>query len=182
MTYYGGKELAAAFRTVRKNTLQIAEEIPEDKYDFKAAPESRSIRETLVHIALGPTFAMHIHANGINDMSRVNFQELMQTVNAETAKPRSKAEIVALLKADGEKFASMLAGFPESFLAEMVTMMPGGDPPAKSRFELLLGTKEHEMHHRAQLMVLERMIGIVPHLTRDMEERMKQWQAAQAQK
>ena len=28
MTYYGGKELAAAFRTVRNNTIQIAEEIP----------------------------------------------------------------------------------------------------------------------------------------------------------
>ncbi len=36
MTYYGGKELAAAFRTVRNNTIKIAEEIPEDKYDFQA--------------------------------------------------------------------------------------------------------------------------------------------------
>jgi len=28
MTYYGGKELADAFRTVRKNTIQIAQDIP----------------------------------------------------------------------------------------------------------------------------------------------------------
>jgi len=34
-------------------------------------------------------------------------------------------------------------------------------------FEMLLGTKEHEMHHRAQLMVIERLLGIVPHLTRN---------------
>jgi hypothetical protein len=27
------------------------------------------------------------------------------------------------------------------------------------------------MHHRGQLMVVERMIGIVPHLTRGMEQR-----------
>jgi len=27
------------------------------------------------------------------------------------------------------------------------------------------------MHHRAQLMLIERMIGIVPHLTRQMQER-----------
>ena len=32
MTYYGAKHLADSFRTVRKNTLAIAEEIPEDKY------------------------------------------------------------------------------------------------------------------------------------------------------
>jgi len=43
--------------------------------------------------------------------------------------------------------------------------MPGGT--SKSRFEVLLGTKEHEMHHRGQLMVMERMLGVVPHLTRN---------------
>jgi uncharacterized damage-inducible protein DinB len=36
----------------------------------------------------------------------------------------------------------------------------------------MLGPKEHEMHHRAQLMVVERMLGIVPHLTRQMQQRM----------
>jgi len=180
MTYYGGKELADAFRTVRKNTVQIASEIPEDKYDFKAAPDSRSIRETLVHIALSPTFATHVHGNRITDMSTINFQELMTSVIAEQAKPRSKEEIVALLESEGETFASYMAGLSEEFLAEMVIMMPGRDQEAKSRFEMLLGVKEHEMHHRAQLMVLERMIGIVPHLTRQMQERMAQWRAAQA--
>jgi uncharacterized damage-inducible protein DinB len=42
----------------------------------------------------------------------------------------------------------------------------------KTRFEMLLGAKEHEMHHRGQLMTMERMIGQVPHLTRQMQERM----------
>jgi uncharacterized damage-inducible protein DinB len=180
MTYYGGKQLADAFRTVRKNTVQIANDIPEDKYDFKPAPDSRSIRETLVHLALAPTFATQIHGNRITDMSTIDFQELMTNVIAEQAKPRSKAEIVALLEAEGETFASYMADLPEPFLAEMVTMMPGRDQEAKSRFELLLGVKEHEMHHRGQLMIVQRMIGLVPHLTRLMQERMAQWQAAQA--
>jgi len=44
--------------------------------------------------------------------------------------------------------------------------MPKGMPEAsKTRFEMLLGVKEHEMHHRGQLMLMERLIGIVPHLT-----------------
>jgi uncharacterized damage-inducible protein DinB len=37
---------------------------------------------------------------------------------------------------------------------------------------MLMGTKEHEMHHRAQLMLIERMLGMVPHLTRQMQERL----------
>jgi hypothetical protein len=37
------------------------------------------------------------------------------------------------------------------------------------------------MHHRAQLMLMERMIGVVPHLTRQAQERMARFQAQQAQ-
>ena len=50
----------------------------------------------------------------------------------------------------------------------------------KSRFERLLGSKEHEMHHRAQLMLIERQLGIVPHLTRQFNERVAQMRAARA--
>src|ERR1039457_1738198 len=61
MTYYGPKEMAASFRTVRGNTIKIAEEIPEESYGFRAAPECRSVAETLVHIAVGPRFQEQIH-------------------------------------------------------------------------------------------------------------------------
>ena len=73
MTYYGGKELAASFRTVRGNTIKIAEEIPENKYDFRAAPDCRTIGKTLVHVTLGPSFQIHIQGNKITDLSKVNF-------------------------------------------------------------------------------------------------------------
>ena len=177
MTYYGGKEMAASFRTVRENTLKIAEEIPEDKYNFSPAADCRTIGKTLVHIAMGPGFQAHIHGNKITDLKTVNFQELMTGVLAEEAKPRNKAEIIAFLKAEGEKFAKFLEGLQESFLGEQVTMPPGAQPATKSRFEMLLGAKEHEMHHRAQLMTMQRMLGLVPHLTRQRQERMSQMQA-----
>ena len=103
----------------------------------------------------------------------------MQKAIADEAKPRTKAETIAFLKSEGERFAAFLEGLSETFLAETVTMPPGMQPPAKTRFEMLLGAKEHEMHHRGQLMTLQRMIGQVPHLTRQMQERMAQ-RAAQA--
>ena len=174
MDYYGGKEMAAAFRTVRKNTIKIAEEIPESKFDFRPAPDTRSIGQTLAHIAVSTGFQRHVHTNKITDMSTVNFPELFQKITAEENTPRTKAEIVAFLTSQGEDFAAFLETLPDAFLAERVTMAPaiGGSP--KSRFEMLLGAKEHEMHHRGQLMTLQRMIGQVPHLTRQMQERMAQ--------
>ena len=68
----------------------------------------------------------------------------------------------------------------ERFLAEAITFRAGATPPSRTRFDLLLAAKEHEMHHRAQLMTLQRMIGQVPHLTRQMQERMAAMMAAQA--
>jgi len=177
MTYYGGKDLAAAFRLVRKNTIQVAQDIPENQYGFKAAPDTRTVAQTLTHIALGTEIAHNIHGNKIDDLMKLNFPELMQKMGAEESKPRTKAEIVALLQSQGEKFASYVEGLPESFLAERVAMPPGAEPTSKSRFEMLLSPKEHEMHHRAQLMTMERMIGVVPHLTRQRQEQM----AARAQ-
>jgi uncharacterized damage-inducible protein DinB len=179
MTYYGGKQMAAAFRTVRNNTITIAQEIPEEQYGFRAAPDVRSIGQTLVHIALGPAFQYYIHSNRIDSLTKVNFPELVQKSMAEEAKPRTKQEIVELLQSEGEKFASFLESLTEAFLSEQVGMPPGATPATKSRLEMLLSPKEHEMHHRGQLMTLERMIGIVPHLTRQMQERMAQRQMAQ---
>jgi uncharacterized damage-inducible protein DinB len=180
VTYYGGKELAASFRGVRQNTIQIAEEVPDDKYDFRAGRDTRSIGQTLVHIALSPGFQMHVHQNGIDDLKQVNFPEVMQRMASAEAQPRTKAEIIALLKAEGEQFATFLESVSDGFLAERVTMPAGAQPASKSRFEMLLSPKEHEMHHRGQLMVLQRMIGQKPHLTRQMEERFAQ-RAKQAQ-
>ncbi len=175
MTYYGGKELSASFRTVRGNTITIAEDIPESQYDFRAAPDTRTIRQTLVHIALIPSFSFLVHddrGGKVDDLATVNFPELMQKVGAEEARPRDKAATVAFLKSEGERFASFLEGLSDSFLAERVAMPPGAEPATKTRFEMLLAPKEHEMHHRGQLMMLQRMVGVVPHLTRQMQERM----------
>jgi uncharacterized damage-inducible protein DinB len=176
MTYYGSKELAAAFRTVRTNTVQIAEEIPENKYDFKPAPEARSVAQTLAHLAIAPQFYHYVHSKKITDMQSVNFQEVFGPIMADEQKPRTKAELVELLTSEGEKFASFLEGLSESDLSERVTMPPQAGGGSKSRFELLLSPKEHEMHHRAQLMTIQRIIGQVPHLTRRMQERMAQMQ------
>src|SRR5438046_10097523 len=122
MNYYGGKELAAAFRTVRNNTITVATEIPEEKYDFKASPDTRGIREALVHIALGTFFADHVHRNRVNDFAKVNFQELMAAFNAEQAKPRSKADVIAFLQTEGDRFASYVEGLADPLPAEVVKM------------------------------------------------------------
>jgi uncharacterized damage-inducible protein DinB len=180
MVFYGGKDLARSFRQVRANTIIIAQEIPEPQYGYQAAPEVRSIGRLLAHIALAPEFQLHVHANRLDDLKQVNFMEVVGRLLAEEEQPRTKAELLALLTAEGERFASFLDAASDTFLSEPVTMPPGAQPATKTRFEMLLSPKEHEMHHRGQLMLMQRMIGQVPHLTRQMQERMAQRQSAPA--
>jgi uncharacterized damage-inducible protein DinB len=170
MNCYGGKDLARAYRTVRANTLKIAEEIPETKYDFSPAPGTRTVRQLLTHIALSDAFSS-IHKEKRTNFDGVNFPEFVAMMQAEESKPRTKAEIIALLKERGEETASWISSLSDAFLAEPFTQPAGTDPASKSRFEMIMSMKEHEMHHRAQLMMIERMIGITPHLTRQMQER-----------
>src|SRR6266403_2159446 len=164
MTSYGGKELASAFRTVRKNTLQVAEDIPESKYGFVAAPEVRSVGRMLAHIAIATRISLDIDkTKHLTTLVGYDFFGLLDRFNAEEAKTRSKGEILDLLRTEGDQFAAWLETLTPEFLAERVTEADG--KTVKSRFERLLGAKEHEMHHRAQLMLIERQLGIVPQHT-----------------
>src|SRR5262245_43421504 len=103
MTYYGGKELAASFRTVRNNTIQIAEEIPAENYSFKPSPDSRSIGQTLAHISTLTGFQFYVHQNQIDSLAKVNFPEYLQQTRAQEEGLRSKEAIVAALQAEGDK-------------------------------------------------------------------------------
>ena len=164
MNLYGPKELADSVRTVRKNTILIAEDIPEKEYDYRPTPESRSVAETLVHIASLSRFDHFLHEQErLSSLEALDFGNLNAKPRNEETEPHSKGEIIDVLRTEGVRWCQWVEGLSEAVLSEQVKM-PGG--VSKSRFEMLLGTKEHEMHHRAQLMVIERLLGIVPHLTR----------------
>lgn len=169
MNYYGAKDMAEAFRTVRKNTLQVAQDIPEEKYAYRAAPDTMSVGENLAHLATATSWANACHfVEKKSTVAMEDFGRWMGAAGAASKALTTKTQIVDALKADGEAFAKCLEGMSDEQLGERVTL-PNGE---KTRFEMLLGVKEHEMHHRAQLFLIERMVGIVPHLTRARQERM----------
>jgi uncharacterized damage-inducible protein DinB len=179
MNYYAAKDIAASFRTVRNNTLKIAEEIPEDKYSFKAAEGCRTIAQTLIHISNIHRFALHLHRDNANlkSLDGFNFMAFLGPILASEQEPMTKAQIIERLISGADEFEAWVKTLSEDFLGEVITMPTGGNPPMRNRFDMIIAVKEHEMHHRGQLMLLERMIGITPHLTRAMQERMAAMQA-----
>jgi uncharacterized damage-inducible protein DinB len=166
MPIYGIPQLTDSFRTVRANTIRVAEDIPEAEYHYRPAPGSRSVAETLVHIAWLAAADRFFHEEKrIASFDELDFAAFLTTSEVEETRPRNKAEIIDLLRTEGERWVTWVEQLPEAFLSESVQLPDG---KSVSRFELLLGTKEHEMEHRAQLTVIERLLGVVPHFTRNL--------------
>lgn len=160
---YGIRQLVDGTRAVRANTILLAEDIPESKYGFRPSPVSRSVAETLVHIAWLWTSDRVLHEeHHLATLEGFDFPALLATSSAEEKRPRSKGEIVAHLRAEGERQAQWLESLSEAFMSERVRLPGGG---SVSRFEMILATKEHELQHRAQLTVIDRLIGVVPRFT-----------------
>jgi uncharacterized damage-inducible protein DinB len=181
MINYTGKDLARSFRTVRENTIQIANDISEDRYSFRATPDTRTVSEMLAHISGLSGWQRQLH--GVDKktfMSGEDFRAYIGAANQYTATLKSKADLIRALETDGHTFATFLESLTDATLAETVSFPPPLEPSKKTRFEMLLGVKEHEMHHRGQLMLVERIIGLVPHLTRERMAGQAQAREAQA--
>jgi hypothetical protein len=133
MTNYGAQELARSFRTVRANTIKIAEEIPEEKYGFRPAEGCRSVAETLVHIAVMSRVQEQIHVvERCTTLGGFDFFGLMGKLQAEVKVPRTKAQVLELLNTEGENYAKVLEGASDAFLGEMVEY-PEGMEPGRNR-------------------------------------------------
>lgn len=165
MNLYGPKQLAESIRIVRRSTVLIAEDIHEDDYVYRPVVGSRTVAEVLAHIAYFSRFDRFLHEEEpVTAMDTFDFGKLLKEAESEEKTLRTKATLVDWLKESGESWAQWVELLPELFLAEEITQRNGSQ---KTRFEMILGTKEHEIHHRGQLTVIERILGIVPHFTRN---------------
>src|SRR5262249_39457429 len=130
---YDAQDMARSFRTVRANTIKIAEEIPEDKYSFRPAEGVRSVAETLAHLAVGTRFPIRLQSERPMSVEFPAFMAAMERQRREEGELTGKAEILASLRKDGDEFAAWLDTLSSEMLAEHVRFPEGAQPPSKSR-------------------------------------------------
>src|SRR5258707_13812799 len=98
MNLCGPKQLADSMRTVRKNTIVIAEDIPEKDYGYRPAPDSRSVSETLVHLASILDLDQFVHEQEhLSSLDGYDFGPLIKKLEVEEKRLRSKSDVIALL-------------------------------------------------------------------------------------
>jgi uncharacterized damage-inducible protein DinB len=135
---------------IGRKLTAMAEDFPEDKYDFKPTPAQRSFAEQLLHMAGANYFFINI-ANG----EKPPAQE-----DPSRAKYKTKADVVAFVK---KSFADGAAAIKAKGDAGMAGMMVDPFENQQVRvFEWAYGFMEHCGEHYGQLAVYYRLAGLVP--------------------
>jgi uncharacterized damage-inducible protein DinB len=143
-------QVLASWNHIGRKLIAMAEDFPEDKYEFKPAPESRTFAAQLLHVA-GTNYAFVNALSGRkmgpadNDPSRSVY--------------KTKADVVVLLK---KSFADGAALIKEHADQLTRTVKDPDSGELSSEFVSWLGDCEHSGEHYGQLVVYYRVNGLVP--------------------
>ena len=151
-------ELLATWRDVREGCIEEIARIPEDRLDFRATAEMRSVLEIARHIIEGEQLLVSEICRDDTDIRRVLGAQPDGRAKAAT----TGEALTNLLRASREEAAQQIRQFGEDKIDRLMT---GFDGKEISKFSMLSFLVGHEMYHRGQLTVYQRLLGIEPALT-----------------
>ena len=155
------EQICDQWQDVRNGLIKEVELIPAEQFDFRAAPETRSILELLQHIIEAERLLV-----GEICRENTNFQRGFPAMIADFApnvkEAKTKDAIVDLLRASLDETKAKACQFGDENLGQIMTRFDGKQVPKIGQLSFSIA---HEMYHRGQLTVYERLLGIEPALT-----------------
>jgi hypothetical protein len=135
------KALTGKLNSITKQVLDMAEDFPAEKYDFKATPEVRSFREVIVHAMSGTVYATKAGRGEAVQWTELYPNNYKDKAGVVTAFKKIAADLDASLKATP---ATRFASSPEPWLSVI----------------------EHTGEHYGQLVVYYRLNKMIPPASR----------------
>jgi uncharacterized damage-inducible protein DinB len=135
---------------IGRKLIAMAEDFPEDKYEFKPKPEQRSFREQLLHAADTNYFFTNV-VNGGKVPAQEDFSK---------DKLKTKAEVAAYVKKSFADGAAAIKAKGDAGLNSLIV-----DPFENQQVRVIdaaYGLIEHSGEHYGQLVVYYRVSGMVP--------------------
>jgi hypothetical protein len=135
------KAITGTFNSVHKNLLDMAEDFPADKYNYKPKPEMRSFGEVIVHVFSGTTYAAKAGKGEQAQWSELDSKSYPDKAAVVAGFKKAIAEADATLKATP---AARFASSPEPWLSVL----------------------EHSAEHYGLLVAYYRLNNLVPPASR----------------
>lgn len=139
-------EFQQKWQNAARYTIEVAEAMPEDRYDFKPTEAEMTFRKQLMHIMSNMTWLSrdYLGSSGFDhDLKREDL---------------TKTEITALLQTAFNFAGKAAASLTTEQLEEKVEFFAG--PMTKRQILTLMN--DHLTHHRGQLVVYLRLNGVEP--------------------
>ncbi len=139
-----------SWNDIGRKLIAMAEDFPEDKYEFKPTPAQRSFAEQL------------LHASGVNYFftNPVLGQKPPAEEDPKRDQFKTKAEVVAFVKKSFADGAAAIKTKGDKGMSDLVV-----DPYSQRQTrvsDMAYGFIEHSGEHYGQLVVYYRVAGLVP--------------------
>lgn len=144
------KVVLDAWNDIGRKLIAMAEDFPEDKYDYKPTPAQRSFAEQLLHAA-GANYFFSDPARG---------KKMPAEEDPKRDQYKTKADVVAFVKKSFADGAEAIKAKGDKGMADLLV-----DPFAHQQMRVLdmaYGFIEHSGEHYGQLVGYYRMAGLVP--------------------
>ena len=144
------KVVLDSWNEIGRKLTAMAEDFPEDKYDFKPTPAQRSFAEQLLHAAS----ANYFFTNPLMGKKAPTEENVKRTDY------KTKAEVVAYVKKAFADGAAAIQAKGDKGMNDLIV-----DPFANQQVrvsDMAYGFIEHSGEHYGQLVVYYRLSGLVP--------------------
>lgn len=153
--------IIGSWREVRAGLIEEASQIPADKFSFKAADGMRSVAELLQHLVEAQKFLVGEACRPDTNLLRKSFAENIKDYAPDVRAVNDKEGILQLLATAMDDADRLLRANAD----EMKNSMKRFDGKEMTKLGFMSFAIAHEMYHRGQLTVYERLLGIEPMLT-----------------
>lgn len=144
------KVVIDAWNDIGRKLTAMAEDFPEEKYDFKPTPAQRSFAEQLLHAA----GANYYFINPLMGQKPPSEEDLKRD------KYKTKADVVAVVKKSFADGAAALKAKGDKGMTDLI-VEPFSNQQVRV-YDLAYGFIEHDGEHYGQLVGYYRLAGLVP--------------------
>jgi uncharacterized damage-inducible protein DinB len=144
-------EVLEQWNEIGRKLIAIAEDLPEDKYDYKPNPDSRTFRAVLLHVSASMYY--------FTDPAQSKKPRYADDPKPADLKINSKADLVAYVKQCVKDGADVIKAKGDKGMSEAVN---AGGPRLNRVGDLAYGLIEHSGEHYGNLVVYYRNNGLVP--------------------
>jgi uncharacterized damage-inducible protein DinB len=155
------ENIIESWREVRKGLIDEANQIPAEQFSFQPAPDSRPVRRLLQHLIEAQKFLVGEACRPDTNLMRASFADSVKLYAPGVTEINDKDELRKLLHDSMEESADKLRAAGD----ELKNAMKRFDGKEMPKLAFMSFAIAHEMYHRGQLTVYERLLSIEPALT-----------------